>query len=93
MLCAFLALRFYSPCDALNESGALLENHLHGVLELIVRDDPVLVPVDFCHDLIPHLFTALRNMAAAKYKLELLLAHLAIAIRIKHAEGALKILA
>ena len=93
MLCAFLALRFYSPCDALYESGALLENHLHGVLELIERDDPILVPVDFCHDLIPDLLTALGNMATAKYKLELLLAHLAIAISIKHAEGALKILA
>ena len=93
MLCAFLALRFYSPCDALDESGALLENHLHGVLKLIERDDPVLVPVDFCHDLIPHLLSSLRYMATAKYKLELLFAHLAIAISIKHAEGALKILA
>ena len=93
MLCAFLALRFYSPCDALDESGALLENHLHGVLELIERDDAILVPVDFCHDFIPDLLSSLRHMAPAKYELELLLAHLAIAISIKHAEGTLKILA
>ena len=83
---------FYSPCDALYESGALLEDHLHSVLELIVRDDPVIVFVDLRHDLIPHLLTALGNMAAPKDKPELFLAHLAVAISIKHAEGALKIL-
>ena len=83
---------FYSPCTALNESGALLENHLHSLLELIVRDDPVIVFVDLRHDLIPHLLTALGNVATPKDKSELLLAHLAIAISIKHAEGTLKIL-
>ena len=82
---------FYSPFT-LYESGALLENHLHSVLELIVRDDPVIVFVDLRHDLIPHLLTALGNMATPEDKSELFLAHLAVAISIKHAEGGLKIL-
>ena len=83
---------FNSPLSALYKSGALLENYFHRVLKFVVRDDPVIVLVDLSHDFIPNLFTTLRYVATAKDKPQLVLAYLAIAISIKHAEGALKVL-
>ena len=91
-MCSSVASFFYSPLGALCESGALLKNFFHGDLEFLELDEAVLVLVDFSHDLVPYLLTALGNMASSKDKPELLLGHSAIVICIKHAEGALKIL-
>ena len=84
---------FYSPCGAHHEGGALLENKIHCVLKLVVRYHTIVVLVNFCHDLVPDLLAALGDVPSAEDQLELFLAHRAVAIRVEHAERALKILA
>ena len=77
----------------MNERGALLQYDFHGAFKLVKRDDAIVVFVDLTHDLVPDLLAALRNVSTTEDLLQLFLAHSAVAVDIKHAEGSFEILA
>ena len=74
-----------------HESGTLIEDIEHSVLELIVADQTVTVHVDFGHDLLPDSLVFGSNRSSVEHFFDLVTSDTAITISIKESEGLFQI--
>ena len=74
-----------------HESGTLVEDVEHSVLELIVADQTVTVHINFSHDLFPDGLIFGCNCSSVEHLLDLFTSDTAITISIKESEGLFEI--
>ena len=68
----------------LHKRGPLQQNDFHGLFELVERDDPVVVLVDFVHDFVPDLLaTLIGAIPTTKHLSQLVLADLTVPINVE----------
>ena len=68
----------------LHKRGPLHQNDFHGLFEFVERDDPIVVLVDFGHDLVPDLLaTLIGAIPTTKHLPQLVLADLPVSINVE----------